>query len=204
MLNYSEQPLITKKNHKNAFSVERDYVNSKAYHDKFELLPLNKDVQEAVYKAAGRLLEFVDGQEEERMMALNARTGDFLVDNFNRPGSIKGTSFTDEEYENIRKCPDSVVVIHSHSLNGIPFAMDISTYLKDDKIRISIVVCHDGTVYAILKVDECFDDLYSDFLERAKARTADLDMAKRMATTKIYQFNDKLTNKRKVFDVRRL
>ena len=77
-----EQPIISKKSHFNAYSVEREYVNSKDYHDKFERMPVNRDVQQNLYLEAGRLLEFVDGQEEERMIAVNARTGDFLVDNF--------------------------------------------------------------------------------------------------------------------------
>ena len=32
----------------NAFSVEREYVNSKAFHDKFEQLPINRNVQQAL------------------------------------------------------------------------------------------------------------------------------------------------------------
>ena len=41
-----EQALIHKKNKHNAYSVERAYINSKSYHDKFESFPVNKEVQQ--------------------------------------------------------------------------------------------------------------------------------------------------------------
>ena len=62
------EQLISKKSSENGFSVERDYVNKKAYHDKFERLPLNKSVYEMIYKETGRLLEYVDGQSNEYML----------------------------------------------------------------------------------------------------------------------------------------
>lgn len=41
-----------------------------------EKLPLSKPVIESLYKETGRLLEAVDGQEQEHMLAINARTGE--------------------------------------------------------------------------------------------------------------------------------
>ena len=48
-----EQPLISIKNTKTVFSVEREYVNSKEYHDKFENLQISKTLQESLYKQQG-------------------------------------------------------------------------------------------------------------------------------------------------------
>ena len=92
-----EQALISKKNSHNSFSVEREYINSKEFHDKFEKLPLSKDVQESVYRETGRLFDFVDGQEEERGIAINARTGELLIDNFKRKGYTNKTGFNEKE-----------------------------------------------------------------------------------------------------------
>ncbi len=39
-----EQALISKKDKHNAFSVERNFINSKAYHDKFMKLPVSKKI----------------------------------------------------------------------------------------------------------------------------------------------------------------
>lgn len=199
-----EQPIITKKDHFNAYSIERNFVNSKEYHDKFEKLPVNRDVQQRIYIESGRLLNFVDGQEEERMLAINARTGDFLVDNFNREGSIKGTGFTPEEARVLDDCKDGIILLHNHSLNGRPSAQDMLTYLQEERIKISLILCHDGTVYGIYGVNSKFGDVYNEYLEQAKLKTDDLDEAKRLATTQLYILNEKLGNRHKLFIVEKL
>ena len=58
--------------------------------------------------------------------------------------------------------------------------------------------------YAIYKVSDCFEDIYNDFLERKLAFTTSMKEAKRLALTKLYQLNDKLSDRHKIFDVRRL
>ncbi|MDO5148982.1 MAG: hypothetical protein ACI4KB_08905 [Oscillospiraceae bacterium] len=200
----AEQPLISKKESRNAYSVERNYVNSKAYHDKFESLPVNKDVQQSLYIQAGRLLEFVDGQEQERLIAVNARTGEFIVDNFNREGSIRGTGFNEVEAEKLLKCKDSIVLLHNHSLNGRPSAQDLITYLNEDIVRISLIICHDGTVYGIYEVKPEFKIYYEKILDFERQRTSDIDEAKRMAATMMYQLNEKLGDRHKLFMIKKL
>jgi hypothetical protein len=199
-----EQPIISRKSHFNAYSVEREYVNSKEYHDKFERMPVNRDVQQRLYIEAGRLLEFVDGQEEERLLAVNARTGDLLVDNFNREGSIKGTGFTIDEARALDNCKDGIILLHNHSLNGRPSAQDMLTYLKEERVKVSLVLCHDGTVYGIYGVSQKFPNIYGDYLEQAKLKTDNLDEAKRLATTQLYLLNDKLGNRHKLFIIEKL
>lgn len=199
-----EQALISKKNANNGYSVERTYINSKQYRDKFDRLPVNTTVQQALYIQAGRLLEKVDGQEQERMLAINARTGEFLVDNFERDGSIKGTGFDEKEYQKILDCPDSVVVMHNHSLNGRPSVQDIMTYLHDNHIRLSLIVCHDGTIYNIMDVKPEAEIAYNEFLQEEKTKTTDIDEAKRFATTKLYEANEKLGKRHKLFRIEKL
>lgn len=200
-----EQALISKKDTHNGYSVERAYINSKEYHDKFEKLPLNSHVQQSLYLQAGRLLEKVDGQSQERMLAINARTGEFIVDNFERNGNTFKTSFTADEYQKIENCPDSVIVMHNHSMNGRPSAQDMLTYLKEEKMRLSIVVCHDGTVYSISDVKPEMKTVYKKYLEEAKSRMLGDEEAKRFATTRLYEFNDtKLSKNHKLFEVEKL
>lgn len=198
-----EQPLISKKEIQNFYSVDRNYINSKAFHDKFERLPVNRNVQQALYIQAGRLLNFVDGQEQERMLAINARTGEFLADNFDREGSIRGTEFQENEIKMICKCKDDIIVMHNHSLNGRPSAQDILTYLHEPRVKLSVICCHDGTVYGICGVNEKAEIAYNDLLKQAKLQTADNDEAKCLATTALYLMNDKSGIRDALFDVRR-
>ena len=204
-----EQALITQKNRHNAFSVEREYINSKLYHDKFEKLPLNKIVQEAVYREAGRLLEFIDSLEEnqmveERLVALNARTGQFLVDNFDREGTSCKTGFNEDEHAIIDRCPDSIVLIHNHSLNGMPSGQDLLSYLHNEKIRVSLIACHDGTLYAIYGVKKEFEETYKKILNENKLRTNDIEVAKRLTMDELYPLNATLSARHKIFNVQEL
>lgn len=199
-----EQALISKKSSSNVYSVERQFVNAKEFRDKFDKLPVNSVVQQKLYRETGRLLEKVDGQEEERMLAISARTGDFIVDNFDRPGSIKGTGFTDEEYKKIQQCSDFIIIVHNHSLNGRPSGQDLIAYAKNDKIRLSLIACHDGTIYAIYYVKSNIEEIYEDLLRQAKYSTSDMEEAKRLATTALYKMNEKLGQKQKIFKVERL
>lgn len=200
----SEQALIHKKDKHNAYSVERAYINSKQYHDMFEKFPVSKEVQHSLYKEAGRLLNYVDGQEQERMLVINARTGEFIVDNFDRDGDMYKTGFNALEYQKILDCPDNIIVMHNHSLNGRPSAQDLITYLKEEKVKLSLILCHDGSIYGIFDVQPEVEGIYEMYLEEAKKRVTSVEEAKRLATTNMYILNEKLGKKHKIFDVRRL
>lgn len=199
-----EQALISKKQSRNAFSVERNFINSKEYHDKFEKLPVNRDVQQSIYTQTGRLLDAVDGKEEEHLIAINARTGKLLADNLSREGNIKSTGFNKDEIKKVNECKDNIVLIHNHSLNGRPSAKDILTYLQEKQIRLSIIACHDGTLYGIYDVSPKFKTAYKMVLNGEKEKTSNLDEAKRLTTTKLYQINDKLSEKHKLFIIKKL
>ena len=195
------QAFISKKKGFNAYSVERDYVNSRAFHDKFEKLPLSHEVQQSVYREIGRLLEFVDGQEDERLVVVNSRT-----DNLDRvfSGSIEGTGLNKEEYDKITMCRDSVVVIHNHSLNGPPSGRDLITYNEDSHVRISLIACHNGDLYAIYEVRDEFREVYEEYLELQKRKFTDVKDAQRIAMTRLYADNDTFNEKDKLFKVVKL
>lgn len=196
-----EQPLISHKGKANAYSVERNYVNSKKFHDKFESIPVNKYVQERLYIEAGRLLEFVDGICEERLIAINARTGELIVDNFNRKGSMLSTGFTTDEAIKIDDCPDGIILLHNHSLNGKPSSQDLLTYALEDKVKISLIICHDGTVYGIFHVSKIYPEVYNEFINNSKQFSSDIDVVKAITTMRLNILNNKLGQKQKLFKV---
>ena len=204
-----EQALISKKKRKTAFSVERNYINSKEYHDKFTKLPVNKDLQNVLYRQTGRLLEFIDGlpdeeMEKERLVAINGRTGEFIVDNFDREAEVYKTGFNDEEMKKFNGCEDSVILIHNHSHNGRPSGRDIQTYYEVEKIKLSIIACHDGNLYAIMWVRSSFMEVYNELLQHEKQKTTDIEEAKRRATTQVYELNDSLSERHKFFKVEKI
>lgn len=196
----NEQAPISKKKLTNAFSVNRKLVNSKQFKDKFEGLPLSQECKNRVYKEVCRLLEFVDGKEDEHMIAVDFFDGHFIVDNFGREGHAKSTAFTQKEYDRIG---DSMVtLIHNHSGNGRPSATDIKSFYNDEKVCLSIIACHNGTLYAIFKVEKAMLSVYEELFTAEKELVGNREDAKKIATSKLYILNEKSHGK--LFDVRML
>ena len=93
--------------------------------------------------------------------------------------------------------------MHNHSLNGRPSAQDLISYLKEEKVKLSLILCHDGSVYGIFDVLPELEDIYTMYFEEVKTKATSVEEAKRLATTKLYILNEKLGKKQKLFDVRR-
>lgn len=204
-----EQALISAKKSKTAFSVERNIVNSYKYHEKFEKLPVSKNLQEQLYLQCGRLLEYVDNLTDdkigqERLLAVDYITGNLITDNFERDGALNSTGFDEKEMNLIEKCPNSIVLVHNHSKNDMPSAKDLIAYLDYEKIKLSLIACHNGDIYAIYGVKEEFRTIYEMLLNEEKEKTTEIEIAKRRATTRAYLANDSLSQKKKLFWVEKL
>lgn len=107
------------------------------------------------------------------MLAVNSRTGEFLVDNFNRDGKMMSTGFTIQEYNKTQECREFITLMHSHSLNGRPSATDLLSYLNNKKVNLSLIICHNGDVYAIYGVKPEFKKMFTDIVEELKNYTND-------------------------------
>ncbi len=183
-----EQALISKKKKDNVFYVNRELINSKKYYDKFTKLPVNNDVCRSLYKEAGRLLELVDGKDIEKLSVINRRTGERIVDNFARETESHHTGLNAEEYKKVTSSIDDVVVLHNHSLNHPPSGRDIVTYAEDDNIILSLVLCHDGDIYAIVNAKQEVIDIYNFYLEYFE-KEFEFDIARSLATMRINNLN---------------
>ena len=196
--------LISSKQEVNAFSVNRQLVNSKMFGYKFLRLPVNEDVKEAVYWEIGRLLEYADGQETEFLVAVNSYTGERIVDNFSKRPDVNRTVFTKKEMKLIEKAKTDIVLIHNHPYNEVPSYKDMAIYCNNREVRLSLVACHDGSLYVLGGVREDFRKVYNSFYEKAKVLLSDHEAANYIATKNMYLFNEQLREKNKLFYVRRL
>lgn len=197
---FSEQASrISRKEDAGPWRVNGEYINTKAYHDKFDKLDAPTTVREGVYKETIRLLDIVDGIEDEHMIAINSRTGKIVTDNLYRKGNATRTSFTAEEYAKIEECKEKIILIHNHSHNVRPSGMDIVTVAKNDKISMSIIACYDGDVYIIKSVKKEVAEIYQETYNELR-KSFDKDTAKALATKKLYQENER----RHLFMIERL
>lgn len=129
---------------------------------------------------------------------------EYLVDNFKRNGEINRTRFNDNEIKIINNCPDSIALIHNHSKSDKPSGQDIMSYLHNEKVKLSIIACHNGDLYAIYGVKPSFEQKYNEILEIEKTKTTEFELAKRRTTTQIYELNESLSERHKYFTVVKL
>lgn len=161
---------ITKKKNSNAYSVNRQLLNSKEFHDKFENLTDHKATNESVYQEAMQILEHRDGTDMEDIAILDARTGNVIVKNTSSAKSGQ-TGLTQAQYEIYQRVGGKKVVLHNHPNGGRLSFTDLKTLFVNDDIEATIAVGHDGTVHMAsvpnrtIDIEKLYESLYNEYKE---------------------------------------
>lgn len=81
------------------------------------------------------------------MVAINARTGVWVVDNLGRAPTRARTAFSRGEMKRVEVCRDGVMLIHNHPASKPPSYRDVLTAASFSAVVASIVLGHDGSVW---------------------------------------------------------
>ena len=188
-INLGQAKKITEKvGKRNAFSVDANLVNSKAYHDKFESLTQHKAANEAIYQEATRMLEHRDGTECEDMALLDYRTGAFITGNYESQKRGK-TGLTDEQYKAFAKHSGDVVIVHNHPNGSRLSYTDIQTMYKHNNVVAVVAVGHDGSVHVATELNRKVDieKVWEMLYNRSVEKYGDADLARIRATDALYR-----------------
>ena len=179
---------VTPKSNQNAYSVDRDLVNSKTYHDKFDNLTPHKAANENIYQQSKRLLEHRDGSDSESLIVLDSRTGKLIVDNFKNPDQNLKTKLTDEQYDLVQRHNGSFIMLHNHPAGVRPSGTDILTLWGQPKADRTIIVGHDGSIFDISNINReiPLDKIYKNAYNNAVENNIPKDYAKIIATNALY------------------
>ena len=160
---------------KNAYTVNFELMNSKAYHDKFEGLSANKNVDESLYKQATKILSHRNGTEYEDIAILDARTGILLVENTSATVKFK-CGLTYAQYQKLRESGKEIEILHNHPNSTEPSTADIIGLFKREMARASTIIAHDGTVYRLEKLKQFaeIENLIQDTYEEVRKDFAGL------------------------------
>lgn len=180
-----------KKGGKNRYSVNYKRVNTKEYHDKFGQLPVPKPVQEQLYIQTGRILQELDGTPYERLVALDARTGDLVADTYSHELVKLAANFNKDELKIVRKHKNGIVLLHNHPGDSYPSLSDIYSAMMAEGVSGSLVSGHGGTVYYIEPIKlHGFEERYSILLEEAKQFTTEIERAQLIAFIRLEEENE--------------
>lgn len=172
-----------------ALLVDLQAVNSAAYRNKFDNMPLRRPVRDTLHKEAINTLNITNGTKKEVLTAINARTGEVLerskVLEDNRAG------FTQEQFDQLKVSGASVVLLHNHPNGGRFSWTDIKTVFAHDFIAASVVIGHDGSVRTMggfdrtVDVEKIYKKIYNDCKEKYPIRS----LAQEHALTRFYEWN---------------
>lgn len=180
-----------KKGGKNRYSVNYKRVNTKEYHDKFGQLPVPKPVQEQLYIQTGRMLQELDGTPYERLVALDARTGDLVADTYSHELVKLAANFNKDELKIVRKHKNGIILLHNHPGDSYPSLSDIYSAMMTEGVSGSLVSGHGGTVYYIEPIKlHGFEERYSILLEEAKQFTTEIERAQLIAFIRLEEENE--------------
>ena len=134
----------------NKWTVNYKLVNSKEFHDKFEKMPLNKNLREGLYKNSLEILEKQNGTCHESIVILDSRTGIALKkvhgkDDMKAKISLEGLS------------DKKITILHNHPEGGRFSYADIKNYFQNVNIDNAVVIGHNGEVHIVYGFDRNFD-----------------------------------------------
>lgn len=153
-----------------AYDVSRRAVNGKAYRAKFDSAGLPKKAAAACYSEAREILRDRDGTDGERMSVVAWRTGRKVTDTFGAAVMSGKCSLTAEQGEKVMATEGGVVLLHNHPASTRPSWEDLRSVAANDFVKASLVLCHDGTVYAISGTSTRLIKAHDGILKELRAR----------------------------------
>lgn len=186
----SQTAFVTNKNLEsdNSRSVNRKFVNTKKYHDKFEHLTPHKAVNEALYQISMRILEHRDGTDFEDLYVINARNGEVIA--FNDQKNEEGKSgLTYQQYLEVMRSKEPFFLLHNHPNSGRLSFADIDTVNTQENAIGTIAVGHDGTIHIGKNFTKTPDlrKIWDKEIESFKSMGFPTPLAKHKALDKIYE-----------------
>ena len=155
-----------------AYDVSRRAVNGRAYRGKFDAAGLPKRAAASCYVEARRILRDRDGTDGERMSVVSWRTGERVCDTFGLGTQAERVGLTLGQYRRAASTDGGVVVLHNHPASTRPSWADLKSVAAHDFVRASLVLCHDGTIYAISGTSPQLIKAYHGILSECRAKYA--------------------------------
>ncbi|MDU2293811.1 MAG: hypothetical protein E7K64_01305 [Clostridia bacterium] len=186
-----EQGVKVSKKEKNTLTIDRQLLNSKAYHDKFDTLDFNKKTREELYSMAKEILEHRDSTDLEDFIILDVGTGVKVP--ANRDAKIGGkVSLSKKDFEKVVAPDNGVILLHNHPLNGRFSYADIKNAFSVTFVKSSIIIGHNGEVHIMqnLRTTEKLEDFYKKSYDELKALGLPEKVAETKALNYVYEKGD--------------
>lgn len=143
--------------------INSTYINSGEYKNKFDKITDNKKVSRVLYSKAKEMLYHRSGTKLEDMYWIDGNTGDIVASALNEKKE-SGVIYTDAINRKIQE-KNNLIVMHTHPGSMPPSIEDFNSALAHN-YKTSLVVCHDGTIYAYTSKQEIQPSLQKLYTQR--------------------------------------
>ncbi len=152
---------------------------------------LHKQRRRGNHTQTGRMLQELDGTPYERLVALDARTGDLVADTYSHELVKLAANFDKDELGLVQKHKNGIVLLHNHPGDSYPSFADIYSAMTTKNVLGSLISGHGGTVYYIepIKLHD-FEERYSILLKEAKQFTTEVEAARLIAFIRLEEENE--------------
>ena len=103
------------------------------------------------------------------MCVVSWRTGRLVTDTFGAPAQMARTGLTREQYGRTSSTGGGVIIMHNHPASTRPSYKDLRSVAANDFVKASLVLCHDGSVYAISGTSDQLIRAYATIMDEYEA-----------------------------------
>lgn len=141
--------------------VNHQYIASAEYRRKFDKITDNKELRRILYSAAKEMLTHRSGTLFEDMYWIDERNGNVIASALNEQQE-SGISYSKAIYNSI-KDNKHIITMHTHPNSSPPSISDFNSAFVH-KYRKSLVICHNGAIYAYISNCEVSIRLYDAYV----------------------------------------
>lgn len=143
--------------------VNKTYINSGEYRNKFDRITDNKDVSRILYAKSKEMLKHRSGTMYEDMYWIDAKTGDIIASALNEKS--KSSVTYSETIKKLILGKTNLIAMHTHPHSFPPSAADFNSAFLHGYEK-SIVLCHDGKVFQYISYEIINKDLYNMYIQK--------------------------------------
>lgn len=146
-------------------TINRNYINSGEYRNKFDCVSNNEELNRTVYKIAKKMLNHRSGTLYEDMYWIDIDTGEIVASEVNQKVE-KGIWYSKSTLREIEK-HKNLLVMHTHPNSMPPSIRDFNSAYKNG-YQICLVCCHNGKIFLYKSETYIFEFFYKGTVAKYK------------------------------------
>lgn len=143
--------------------VNKTYIESGEYRNKFDKISDNKDVSRVLYTKAKEMLYHRSGTKFEDMYWIDGKTGEIVLSSLNQ--KRESAIFYTKRIKRAIRGKSDLIAMHTHPQSLPPSDADFNSAFYHGYSK-ALVLCHDGRVFQYYAREPVNGALYDMYVQR--------------------------------------